>query len=686
MANFERLILELKRGETTVAQFLDLIKPTLGSAGVDRDRLLSDLNAAKVWPSLDEADRRLLFESVTSLPEPGSSPASLGAVEPDATVTLLLDTPPATDGNGRWRRPAATDMEFAPVRSAQDPADANAPVVLKDRFRLVEQIGSGGTSDIYRAVDMRKLEAQARNPFVAIKLLKLRTSTEHESLVLLQREVQKSQSLLHPNIVQVFDFDRDDSRVFMTMEYLEGASLKALLAKDPGFGADQDHALRIVRAIGDALSYAHRHLIVHGDLKPGNVLITKEDQVKVIDFGIARAFADPAAPHPPAGAGVTGPDGYTPAYASPEKSESREPHPAHDVYALACVTYEILAGRHPFAKFSGAAARDFKMVVERDPRLTNRQFEAIAHALRFDMAERTQSIDEFLDELTRAPQLRRLALAAGALLLVLAFAALVWNYSRNVAEPGPVVATAAGVPPPGTRLQDCAVCPPMMVVGGAATGEAGAAAVDGADLAIGVGEVTVGEFGAFVSARSYAPEPGCAEYDGEWRFNRQRNWQDPGFRQTSSHPVTCVSWQDAVAYAEWLSETTGKSYRLPTADEWSAAAARGADEPLCGASNVADRSAERQYPGWQVAECRDGYVFTAPTATFRPNARGLHDTAGNVFEWVADCVGEDCRLRQLKGGSWFSQLSFAAPESLNHFPATTRSTSIGLRVARELSP
>ena len=172
---------------------------------------------------------------------------------------------------------------------------------------------------------------------------------------------------------------------------------------------------------------------------------------------------------------------------------------------------------------------------------------------------------------------------------------------------------------------------------------------------------------------------GCEVYDGKWRRQADSNWRSPGYEQDGSHPVTCISWQDAREYTRWLSRETQQTYRLLSASEWEYVARAGnssvnvwgADNATaCRSANVADHSAEEKYPGWQVFDCRDNYVHTAPVGTFTPNTFGLYDMAGNLFEWVADCWNSDyrgaptdgtawasgnCSRRVLRGGSWYSR-------------------------------
>ncbi len=227
-------------------------------------------------------------------------------------------------------------------------------------------------------------------------------------------------------------------------------------------------------------------------------------------------------------------------------------------------------------------------------------------------------------------------------------------------------------------------------------------------FAMSTNAVTVDEFRAFVAATGRNMQGGCDIYDGNWRRRPDSDWENPGFAQTGSHPVTCASWNDAKAYAAWLSKTTGHRYRLPSASEWEYAARAGGAAVLpwsdasgaCTGANVADQSAARRYPGWAVFGCDDGFVFTAPVGSFRANAFGLNDMLGNVFQWTEDCwradytgapidgsarTGGDCSDHELRGGSWFSNPAYVRANYRNHFAADYRTSSVGIRLVREVA-
>jgi formylglycine-generating enzyme required for sulfatase activity len=228
-------------------------------------------------------------------------------------------------------------------------------------------------------------------------------------------------------------------------------------------------------------------------------------------------------------------------------------------------------------------------------------------------------------------------------------------------------------------------------------------------LGIGVYEVTVGEYKDFVIATG-RKSAGCTVYDGTWQDHPELSWENVGYRQTATHPVTCVSWRDARDYADWLSKRTGQRYRLPSESEWEYAARAGSPaahpwtegaNAACGYANIADETAAQRYPGWKVLSCSDGFTYSAPVGTFKPNAFGLYDMLGNVFEWVQDCwnpdyrgapaggsawLTGDCTQHGLRGGSWFTSPSLVAVSSRNRFEETYRSNTVGLRLVREIQP
>ena len=328
---------------------------------------------------------------------------------------------------------------------------------LNGRFVLEECIGFGGMGTVYKALDLRKLEAADRKPYIAIKVLNVQFRGHPKSLIALQREARKAQTLAHPNIVAVYDFDRDGSMVYLTMEYLSGKPLSQTLRTPDFAGMPYAKVLSIVSGIAKALAYAHERGFVHCDLKPANVFLTDKGQVKVIDFGISRVFRKP---EEDADVTVFDPGslgGLTPAYASPEMLEHREPDPRDDIYALACITYELLTGRHPFGRMSAIEARNAGIKPQRPKNLGGRQWRALKAALSFDRETRTPSVTRFLREISGERRATvNLVLVASSLLVTVLLVAVGINYYREPAVP---MAPSATVSPAARTLSTAAIAP-----------------------------------------------------------------------------------------------------------------------------------------------------------------------------------------------------------------------------------
>lgn len=275
----------------------------------------------------------------------------------------------------------------------------------------------------------------------------------------------------------------------------------------------------------------------------------------------------------------------------------------------------------------------------------------------------------------------------------------------------------------GKVFRDCPSCPEMVVIhaggfdmgspdseGGRANDEGPVHRVKITTFALGKTEITRGQFAAFVKKTKYSTGDKCQTLEGGKFVERSGSWGNPGYSQDDQHPVACISWNDAKAYAEWLSRKTGKKYRLPTEAEWEYAergntgtARYWGDNPdaACAYANAADKTAQEQIHGatsWSVHNCADGFAYTAAVGRFKANAFGLRDMLGNVWEWTEDSYHDsyqdapidgsvwqgDSAKRVLRGGSWNDapQNVRAAIRSSNK-PALRFST-FGFRLARKL--
>ncbi len=341
---------------------------------------------------------------------------------------------------------AVTQLASAtPVRPAQSPQqnpDLLKPGdTIKGRFVLEQLIGQGGMGVVFKARDLRKEEAMDRNPYVAIKVLGEAFKDHPQALIALQRESRKAQTLAHPNIVTVFDFDRDGDIVYMTMEYLEGEPLDQMIKKNYPNPFDKEQALHIIDGICSGLAYAHSHNIIHSDLKPGNVYVTKNNTIKVFDFGIARAMKkheggkvvdELSGETTLFDAADLG--GLTPAYASYEMLTGEEPDIRDDIYALACISYELLFGKHPFNKQPANKAKERNLAPPPVADLNRRQSRALEQAISHDREKRTPSVDQFQDELCGKHKLSKTLIAvsvAASIATVGAISVPIMNYLDN---------------------------------------------------------------------------------------------------------------------------------------------------------------------------------------------------------------------------------------------------------------
>jgi hypothetical protein len=346
--------------------------------------------------------------------------------------------------------------------STDDPPPASARSrslvagdLLAGRFRLQALVGEGGMSRVFKATDSTPADEYSLAQFIAVKVLARPFNEDAESFAKLQQDVRQLRGLSHPNIVRLFGCYRDDTLIFVTLEFLEGESLYSKLVRASaarlGTGLEGNEARRIIAAVAAALQYAHEHQVVHGDLKPGNVIVDPHGAVKVIDFGMANWIARPRSALERRET-INVKVAVTPRYASPQLMARQKPAAGDDVYALACLSYELLTGLHPFDDGSGATTARFPP--PRRAGLTVAEHAAIVHGLERDRGNRTATVTQFVQEF--APPKRALAgrvmrirwacwaswagWAAAALLAVLA--ASLWLARPHAPAPMPAPAHA----------------------------------------------------------------------------------------------------------------------------------------------------------------------------------------------------------------------------------------------------
>jgi formylglycine-generating enzyme required for sulfatase activity len=293
-----------------------------------------------------------------------------------------------------------------------------------------------------------------------------------------------------------------------------------------------------------------------------------------------------------------------------------------------------------------------------------------------------------------------------------------------VADPGARAAHSAQ-PAAGSTFRDCPDCPLLVVV---PPGEFTMGSTDGDPdrpetpvhavhigyaFAVGRTPVTNAEFSRFVDATHHAMTKGCIVIKPDASgLDATADWRDPGYGRAprDDEPVVCVRWLDAKAYAAWLTRRTGHSYRLLSEAEWEYAARAGTttrfpwgDDPheSCRHANLYDSSAGDLKMPYPTADCDDGYPRVAPVASFPPNAFGLYDMLGNVWQWTEDCylfeypewpvdgtpveVRSACPLRSIRGGSWATRVDRLRTSWRGRDPEWRMNVLFGFRIARDLT-
>ena len=350
----------------------------------------------------------------------------------------------ASDGDTEWD----TEADWIDSDESTE-ASAGVGTLLGNRYRLDYKVGEGGMGVVYRATDV-----EVNGEIFAVKVLKPAIQKRPEALKLVREEVRKTRGLRHPNIVGVYSLNSDPTGAYMLMEYLEGKSVSALMDEEFGRGMPLMRAWPLIQDIGSALAYAHDHNVIHSDLKPSNLFVTVSGKAMLLDFGIARAVRVRAGRFDTGSLGA-----LTPAYASSEMLAGHSPDQSDDVYAFACVIYEMLSGKHPFNSLSAGDAQRMGMRPAPLSCLNTRQNQALSRALAFDRGQRTASVEALLSGLRGSARPRRrwdMWLGVGAAACIVAGLA-VWAVLHKSApdrEQAGRPETAANTPAPVSALPE----------------------------------------------------------------------------------------------------------------------------------------------------------------------------------------------------------------------------------------
>jgi serine/threonine protein kinase len=280
------------------------------------------------------------------------------------------------------------------------PGELRVGSVLRDRYVIDSCIGRGGMGVVYKAIDEFRQEHGGVDCHVAIKVLHRGKDARPQALARLRCEFYCAQALSHQNVVNVFELDRDGELDFFTMEYLEGELLSTVMLQFDGQPLPRTAAWAIIRQIGEGIAHAHERNVVHADLKPQNIMLTTSGQVRILDFGASsdtgRVFGSTRTRN-------TNPLALTPAYASCELLAGKRADARDDLYALACLACELLAGQHPFWHQRSTEARMAQAVPNRPPNLTDRQWRTLQRGLAWDREQRSIPVREWLAALNPQP-------------------------------------------------------------------------------------------------------------------------------------------------------------------------------------------------------------------------------------------------------------------------------------------
>lgn len=299
--------------------------------------------------------------------------------------------------------------------------------VLGGRFRLEDVIAVGGTSCLYLGVDELAATSEVTDSYLALKV-PCGHSDDHLYNNLIFREVAIGRLVCDRRVVDVFDLHQENGVAFITQELIRGESLSTRLARNGQQGLEPRTYLAIGRELVGALAALHRKGLVHSDIKPSNVLLSRDGQLRLIDLGTARPFRRmPRIGEPPF-------QGFSPAYASPQVLRDEAADPRDDVYSLACLMYEQISGQHPFDRLDARRAEAEAHKPRRPRGLPFLQWLILRQALAFNADKRPRSVTRFWQRFTRAryagPGIA--TLAAG---ILVAFAALAPASQAQSAEP-----------------------------------------------------------------------------------------------------------------------------------------------------------------------------------------------------------------------------------------------------------
>ena len=537
-------------------------------------------------------------------------------------------------------------------------------------YKIVGRCGQGNMGEVYKA------HHPGLEVYRALKFIRPGEELGSNFRDRFKQEARVLVAFRHQNIVQVVDFAEHEDRFYIVMEFIDGKSLKDLIAGGKRVGVGT--AISLIKDIAKALDYTHQKGVFHRDVKPDNIMVEGVESLKdleklegrhrtvLMDFGIARLEDSDGN-----GTG-TGNTIGTPKYMAPEQWLDKPVGPFTDVYALTVILFELLTGKAPF-EADDPFAVGYKVVNDPIPRprslnpTISKPMEdlllkgsAKAPEARYQTAaEFIQALEQLKDPELRAPEKKNFfgrlfagmaGIALGAMMMV---GLAVWlsgefepEAAAAPAEEAPAIENTPETPVP-TRTVFSGPVPKMV-------------SIPGLSIRMGAYEVTFEEYDAYAAA------------------NGKEKPDDQGWGR-GRRPVINVRWDDADDYVTWLSKVTGDRYRLPTEAEWELATRAGTTWEYWWGDEIGVNRANCDGCGSQWDN-----KMTAPVGSFSANPFGLYDVHGNVWEWTQGCFDGDCGLRVLRGGSWGFIAGDLRASARSGLDPAYRVSFIGFRVAQDL--
>ncbi len=586
----------------------------------------------------------------------------------------LLDTGGSNPSSGPWVPPTAKELGK-----------------LLPEYEIVKMLGRGGMGAVYMG---RQISLERP---VAIKILSNTLDEADASFAeRFKNEARAMGKLNHPGIVSVYAFgETAGGLLYIVMEYVDGTDVARMITASGRLHTE--HAMAITARVCDALAYAHERGIIHRDIKPANIMVAYDGSVKVADFGLAKVHGKSGETM---GLTQSGMAMGTLHYMAPEvlMLGSAVDHRA-DIYAVGVMLYQMLTGKVPHGVF--------KLPSLQIPGLDPRYDGVIAKAIMEDREARYQRVVEMrrdLDGILTQPVLKVEADASHAPAALPTQARPQRPAGQPYRPPQRQVAAPRPLPSSNVMLM-WAILAAALVAGGAwwlkhtaapqplvmrdspaLANPAPLAPKDGYTNSLGMKFVPVPGtsvlFGIHeVRYQDYAAYAGDAlGVDDAWKDQSADGYTPTDKKE--QHPVTKVSWEDAQKFCAWLSKKEGKTYRLPTDEEWSIAVGLNPEQRPAGTTpEMLSRTQKTKFPwegdfppksGDKVGNYRneglnpetassaadfldnyvDGHPSTAPVMSFMPNQFGLYDMGGNVWEWYEDWSNAEQKQRVMRGGSW----------------------------------